>query len=66
METKYWAKRRKQQVGPFPTLAEALAAFREKFPYAGPAYAARAKKNEIMTGFGEFGPHFDIRWHDAI
>jgi hypothetical protein len=65
MDIQYWAKRGKKLVGPFPTRNEALAAFREQYPFNKPLYLATAKANEIMSGYGAFGPHFDMQWHAA-
>lgn len=62
---KYWASRKGKSVGPYPTREAALDAFRAAYPFIGPAYMAGAARNQITTGAGEFGPHFDIRWHDA-
>lgn len=62
---KYWAKRGKILVGPFSTRDEALAAFRERYPFDGPDYMARSKTKQILTGYGEDGPWFDLRWDDA-
>jgi hypothetical protein len=65
MEKQYWAKRGRKTVGPFETREAALAAFREQNPFTKALYLATAKANEITTGYGAFGPHFDIRWHAA-
>lgn len=61
----YWAKRGKAIVGPFPTRSDALAAFYAAHPFKGPDYMARAKVNEVLTGYGTTGPSFDMRWHHA-
>ena len=66
MATKYWAKRGKNIVGPFETQEAALEAFRAQFPFKKAAYMAKAKNEQIMTGYGEFGPSFNMQWHDAI
>lgn len=60
----FWAKRGKQLVGPFPTREDALREFRIKFPLYGKHPLGR-KQTDIMTGYGTFGPMFDIRWNDA-
>lgn len=66
MEQQFWAKRGKDQItGPLPTREEALDAFREAYPHTGPQYMARAKQNQILTGYGLNGPWADMRWHDA-
>lgn len=65
MDRKFWAKRGKQIVGPHATQDQALDAFRAAFPFNGPRYQASARKNQVMTGYGEFGPYSDLRWHDA-
>lgn len=68
METQYWAVRGKKQVGPFPTREEAIAAMRA-LPMSK-AEMARAKAHSanmrFQTGYGTFGPHFDMRWHGAL
>lgn len=43
--------------GPFNTRAEAA--------HAGMKYVVPHAR-EIMTGYGEFGPDFDIQWHPTI
>lgn len=65
MQTQYWAKRGKKQVGPFATRDAALDAFRTAYPFTKALYLATAKANEILTGYGTFGPQFDMRWHPA-
>ncbi len=67
---KYWAeknvgKRNHQKEGPFTTLSEAIDAFRKAHPFAGQDWQRASKRNQFMTGYGEFGAQFDIRWHDA-
>lgn len=62
---KFWAKRGRAIVGPFESRESALAAFIAANPWRGPAYAATAAKNQIMTGYGEFGPYSDMHWHSA-
>lgn len=62
---KFWAKRRKRITGPHETREAAVSAFVTKYPFRGKDYEARAVKNQIMTGYGGFGPHFDLRWHTA-
>lgn len=65
MAQQFWATRGRKQVGPFPTREEALAAFRAAHPHTGPQYMARAKQNQVLTGYGLTGPSSDMRWHDA-
>jgi hypothetical protein len=62
---KYWAIRNKQQVGPVATREEAAEAFRAAFPHKGPEYMRTSKKCQFLTGYGEFGAHFSIQWHNA-
>ncbi len=62
---KFWAKRRRAIVGPYDTRESAIAAFIAANPWRGPDYAATAPRNKIMSGYGEFGPSFDLRWHNA-
>jgi hypothetical protein len=63
--TDYWAKRGKKIVGPFPTIEQALAAFRSTYPHKGPDYARALAKNAILTGYGKFGPSSNMQWHNA-
>lgn len=64
MSAKFWAAKGKKTIGPCDTREEAVRAFRAtQKPVA--AYMARARANQIMSGYGEFGPHFDIQFHDA-
>lgn len=65
MSTCYWACRRRQKVGPFPTREEAVAAFVLAYPVKGPSYQQQAKANAIMTGYGSGGPWADVRWFHA-
>jgi len=71
MEKQFWAMRTKRQVGPCATREEALRLFRETYPLTA---AQRRKRSgglfsggigRILTGYGNGGPHFDMRWHDA-
>ncbi len=62
---KFWAKRGRTITGPDETRESAVAAFIAANPWRGPAYAASAPRNQIMSGYGEFGPMFDLRWHYA-
>lgn len=62
----YYAKRRRQQVGPFETREQAVAEFRKAFPFKGPEYAHTAPRNKIMSGYGNGGIYFDIRWNNAL
>jgi hypothetical protein len=65
MDKKYWAKRGRKIVGPCDSRDAALDAFRKAYPVKGPDWKVNAKKNDILTGYGEFGPHFDMRWDKA-
>lgn len=69
MEKQFWAKCGKKQVGPFATREAAVDQYRETHP----AKSERDRKNRmamtacrIMTGYGNGGPWFDIRWHPAF
>jgi hypothetical protein len=62
---KFWAIRNKQQAGPVASREEAVEAFRAAFPHKGPEYMRSSKKCQFHTGYGEFGPHFSIEWHNA-
>lgn len=64
MSLKFWAKRGRQQVGPFPSRDAALAEFRKQFPCLPRKAIGGGMK--IMTGYGEDGIWFDIRWAPAI
>ena len=64
MNLKFWAQRGRQKVGPLPTREAALAEFRERFPCAPRKAAGGGMK--IMSGYGEGGIWFDIRWAPAI
>lgn len=67
MTTKYWAKAGKCLIGPFETRESAIRCMydRQADKRPLPDYMARARKNQILTGYGEFGPHFDMQWVDA-
>jgi hypothetical protein len=65
MIVQFWARRRRQYVGPFPTRQETLDSFRATYPHKGPAYAAGAAKNKVMTGYGTHDAYFSLEWHDA-
>ena len=60
MEKQFWAIRGKQKSGPHPSREAAADAFRAAYPV--PARKVGSKKTQIMTGYGTFGPSFDIRW----
>jgi hypothetical protein len=62
---KFWAKRGRTIAGPHETRDLAVAEFIAANPWRGPAYAASSPRNKIMSGYGEFGPSFDLRWHHA-
>ena len=61
----YYASRGGLKVGPFGSHQEALDAFRELFPFKGPAYEGKSRKQQILTGYGLDGAYNDMRWHDA-
>lgn len=63
MDRQFWAARGKKQVGPFPTREHAASAFRAAYPV--PASKAGSRSTAIMTGYGNFGPSFDIQWVSA-
>ena len=65
MQREYHAQRRRQRVGPFATREEAVAAFVAAFPFTGPDYMAQAPRNKIMSGYGNGGAYFDLRWNGA-
>jgi hypothetical protein len=65
MKHKYWAKRNSDQVGPFASREEAIEAFRAAYPVKGPSYTRAARKNDILSGSGEYGPDFNITWCKA-
>lgn len=67
MELKFWAKAGKSIIGPFETRESALASMydRQADKRPLPDYLARARKNQIMTGYGSTGPYSDLQWHDA-
>jgi hypothetical protein len=49
---KWWAVYRNNKVGPCSSREEAAATLLAQLP----------KLKDAMTGYGEFGPHFDIQW----
>jgi hypothetical protein len=61
-DKQFWAKRGKAVIGPCATREQALQAFNSAHPVKGPAYLLTSRKNDVMTGYGTFGPHFDIQW----
>jgi hypothetical protein len=61
----FWAQRKTQKIGPFPTRQEAIEAFRATFPHKGPEYMRSSKKRQFHTGYGTYGPHMSIEWHNA-
>lgn len=63
MEKKFWAKRGRQLVGPCPSREAALREFRERFPLS--PRKAIGRDSKILAGYGEFGPSFDMQWHDS-
>lgn len=56
----YWAASGKKLVGPYPSREEAVKAYAEKYPAT-----AKNFRLKVTTGYGKFGPHFDIRWLPA-
>ena len=58
MERKFWAKLGKRVAGPHASVAEAVAAFRAAHPVQRPSERGQL----ILTGYGEYGPHFDMQW----
>ena len=70
MALKFWAlkeyqtrSKHRKLVGPCATREEAIEEFRKLYPFKGKAWEASASANQIMTGYGEFGPYSDMRWH---
>jgi hypothetical protein len=59
----YWAVRGRQRSGPHPTRDAAVVAFCMQHVTREGASRAAAS---IMTGYGTFGPSFDIQWRDPI
>jgi hypothetical protein len=58
MANQYWAhpiNRPKNMVGPFDSRVAAIEVAITKYP----------KAKEITSGYGTFGPSFDIRWNKA-
>lgn len=53
---KFWAKRGAKQLGPFSSRKAAIIAMLD---YPG---SLAWKRKEVMTGYGNFGIHFDIQW----
>lgn len=62
-ERQYWAKRGRQISGPHASLDAAVVAFRAAYPVK--RGLERSRKHAILTGYGNGGPYFDIRWFDA-
>ena len=62
---KFWAQKGIKKAGPCSSRADAIEEYRRIFPFKGKDWAASNFRNQIMTGYGEFGPSFDIRWHPA-
>lgn len=57
MEKRFWSKFKSKQLGPFDSRDAAIQAMRD-------TVKAKPTRDKIMTGYGNFGPHFDIQWHD--
>lgn len=72
MEKQFWASRTmsaKKQVGPCATREEALSLYRATYPLTKNEQQKRNRDTavgRILTGYGAFGPHFDMRWHSAV
>ena len=64
MERQFWAKRGRNESGPHATRKAAIEAFRAAFPVS--ENKARSGGQKVMSGYGNGGPWFDIRWHDAL
>jgi hypothetical protein len=64
MTRQYWASRGKVQMGPYASREDALAAFRAANPVKKPGRLPN-RGTDITTGYGTFGPHFDIQWFPA-
>jgi hypothetical protein len=58
MAVKFWAARKGKTLGPFATRDEALEAGKLLRP------KRLAPRDAFYTGYGEFGPSFDMRFHD--
>lgn len=58
MEKQFWSKFKSKQIGPFASREAAIKAMRD-------TVKAKPTRDRIMTGYGKFGPHFDIQWHDV-
>ncbi len=58
MTRKYWAARRGKRLGPFLSREEAVEAGRILMP------KRPDPRDAYSTGYGEFGPSFDIRFHE--
>ena len=57
---KYWAARRNKIIGPFATRNDAEQEGHTLFP-------KNPRRNDVFsTGYGEFGPHFDIRFVNEV
>lgn len=56
IDRKYWSKRGTKQLGPFATRKAAIVAMLD---YPG---SIAWKRKEVMTGYGNFGIHFDVQW----
>jgi len=50
-ERRYWAKRMGETLGPYGSMAEAIAAGRDQW------------SQDFMVGYGPEGPWFDIRFY---
>jgi hypothetical protein len=57
MERQYWAKCGRKVSGPHASREEALKAFIEE-------HGAKQRWRSVLTGYGTFGPQFDMQWDD--
>lgn len=58
----WWAKHGKSQIGPFSTREIALASMGDRLC---DKYPNQIRKHEVLTGYGKFGPQFDMQWVKA-
>jgi hypothetical protein len=54
----FWAQRKGKTLGPFATRDEAIEAGKALLP------KRRKPRDAYFTGYGNFGPSFDMRFHD--
>ena len=53
---KYWAQRRNRKLGPFNSVEEAVRSGYSLFP------KQKTYNDAFYIGYGEFGPHFNIKF----